>query len=179
MERKDINPKDYVNIDESNFNYELLRQANLVQSLTEVIAEAERDLMRRRENYKDLVRAELGDKIRSDPAKYGCGKATVAEVEAAIVQQPEYRIAFEEFINAEYEVTVLRGLDRALDHKKFSLEQLSWREGKGLYSEPNVSSERRTDTSTQARKEQEEYLNREEKPEGETTRRSRFSGKKD
>ena len=112
-------------------------QPTIYQMHADEAAEDERDRDRAKANL-ELIEAELDTKIRRNPINYGLEKPTEGAVKATVPQQPEYKAALKEFIDARYTCDVSNNLVKALDHKKAALEYLAKLLIAGLYSKPTA-----------------------------------------
>lgn len=120
MEEKEFE-KD-LGIDPYALDEEWLKQPGLYMKYSSMAA----DIQKRRDQSKErleVIKAELDKKIRLSPATYvTVEKITESVVASTILVQPEYRIATDELIEANYELNMLQSAVRALDHKRSALE---------------------------------------------------------
>lgn len=91
------------------------------------------------ENAAKVCKAELGKKIRQRYEAYGLVKGTEAEIESAILTQPEYKAAVELVTQAEYEKDLIKSMVDALHDRRTELENLVQLHGQMYFAKPNTS----------------------------------------
>ena len=120
MEEKEFE-KD-LGIDPYCLDEDWLHQPGLYMKYSSMAADAQK----RRDQLKErleVIKAELDKKIRLAPSDYvTVEKVTETSIASTILVQPEYRIATDELIQANYELNMLQSAVRALDHKRSALE---------------------------------------------------------
>lgn len=75
-------------------------------------------------NALKAVEAVLYLRISSEPEKYGLPKTTEAAINAAMVLQAEYKEAQRNLIKAKFRLDMREAAVKAIDDKKFSLQDL-------------------------------------------------------
>lgn len=142
--KQELNYEQDVSIDESALDVEWLKQPTLVRLYNQEVAERKRQLAKLNEQLV-ILRAELTRKINTNPEEYGISKTTVDVVNSTIVIQEEYQDLKNQIIESEYELEIVMGGSRALDHKKTSLENLVKLFGQNYFAGPtsprNISKE--------------------------------------
>lgn len=116
---------------------DFLSQTRRMQRATDKQAEAKKDLAEAEAEFK-AVAAELKNKIRSHPKKYGADKATEGAINELVILQPEYQEAQQQVIEAQYLVDLLGGEIRTLDDRRRTIEGLIQLHGQGYFAKPKV-----------------------------------------
>lgn len=111
----------FLDIDVDNLDKELQKQAPLVKSWSDRLADAQLDMNEAKAKF-ELVKAELYLAISDKPELFGLEKSTVQAIEACVVTQEAYQKAQRRFNRKKHAVDVLKGTVEALDNKKKSLE---------------------------------------------------------
>lgn len=119
-----IDAENMMSIDRLALDKEWLRQPGLYASISLQLAEARSELDMAKSNII-LVDAEVDQKVRANPERYGIEKITEKPVAAAVAMHSKMKKAQEEFLTAKYEVDLLVGLQQALEHRKESLKALT------------------------------------------------------
>lgn len=133
---EDTNAKSkFFEIDKLRLDSEWVEQPKLFHKYSTRLADAKEELERAKA-HKDVVEAELGRDIRSDPAKYDLPKVTEGAVEACILLQPSYQAALDQVIKSRHNVDLLQAAVDTLDHKKKALESLVYLHGQDYFSAP-------------------------------------------
>lgn len=117
---------------------EWVNQPSLFFKYASLLAEA-REEFERAKNSFELVRAELDQKVRSDPPRYGIHKLTEAAVSAVVPTLGEYQKAREELLAAKHKVDILEAVVTAMEHRKKALEKLVDLYLAGYFSYPRSS----------------------------------------
>lgn len=151
--------KDDLTIDRFALDDAWVLQPTLFQVSADRASEDERDKDRAKANL-ELIEAELDTKIRKNPAQYGVDKPTEASVKATIPQQPEYKKALKEYIDARYVYDVSNNLVKALDHKKAALEYLVKLMIAGFYSKPTADKSTQEELRERSTERQMDVLNK-------------------
>ena len=131
-------------IDLRRLEYELARQADLVNEWGRALGEAESDLDDLK-TEQELVEAEVAYAIRRDPERYMATKSKLSEtmINKIVPMQPEYQDAAKAVNQAKRKVAYLKATVKALDHKKSSLESLVKQQLAGFFAEVKIPRERR------------------------------------
>jgi hypothetical protein len=132
-----VRVRSFTDIDVLNLEKECADQATLYREHAELLAEANFE-MDEASAELDVVKAELGFAIRAAPKKFGVERISEKAVEEAMVLQPEYQDAKKAVNSAKRAVGILKAAVGGLDHKKQSLENLTYLQGQGYYAEPKV-----------------------------------------
>lgn len=113
-----------IQIDMNSLHKEWQKQPQLYADWSE----AHCDAIARRDSFKikcDIKHSILSTDIRNNYGKYGLDKKpTEAQVEALIINNPEYQKMQEELAALNKEVNMLQAARTALEHKKRALEGL-------------------------------------------------------
>ncbi|MCJ7747871.1 MAG: hypothetical protein MUP27_09010 [Desulfobacterales bacterium] len=110
-------------IDPFMLDEEWLRQPGLFMKYSEAAAEAQRvrDLVKEK---VDVIKAELDQAIRKDPAKFGLEKLTETVVAGTILLQPKYVEVADALVEANFKLNILQSAVRAFDHRRSALENV-------------------------------------------------------
>jgi hypothetical protein len=87
----------------------------------------------------DALQAELSNKIRKRPQRYGLEKITEASLNAAVVLQPEYQERSAALVEARHGQEIAQAVVWALECKKRSLTLLVELHGMGYFANPKIS----------------------------------------
>ncbi len=139
-----------IEIDESALDVEWVEHPRRMLKYCEMSARANREMALAKEAL-DVVRAQLDQKVRSDPDSYGvvAGPRGITEggITAAILVHPEYEVANRRCLDARYECDIATGVVHAFDHRKTALENLVRLHGQSYFAGPaiprNLAEERR------------------------------------
>lgn len=107
-------------IDEQRLDREWLGQASLYAYWSDRLAEAQHALDMAKVQA-DIEKATLERDIRTAPDEFGLQKATEASIAAAVLLQPEYKIAQARLAERAKVVAHLRGYITAIEHRKRAL----------------------------------------------------------
>jgi len=131
-------------IDLHRLEEEWAMQPQLYMKYSELAAQAQLDRDKAKERL-DVVRAEIDDKIRTEPLVYGAPvdksgnpKLTEAWISGTIILQPEYSEQVGKINNLNYEMNILRSAVTSFDHKKKALENEVTLWSGGYWSAPNL-----------------------------------------
>lgn len=126
-----------VSIDPDALDVEWLEQPRLMVRYSQYLAEKRQEVDQAKTRM-DIVKAELDQRIRTDPEKFDISKVTEGAINAAITTHPEYNEAMEELTTAQYEMNMAQGAVRAIDGKKDALENLVRLYGQQYFAGPKV-----------------------------------------
>lgn len=87
----------------------------------------------------DVLKAELDNRIRETPAKYGLEKVTESAIKAAIARDKDYNEKLKQIRELRHEMEMANAVLRALEHKKRSLTLLVELRGQGWHATPKTS----------------------------------------
>jgi len=107
-------------IDIYNLEEECRNQPVLHQEVSEAVADAKRRA-KTAAKHVEFVKADLLNRIRREPEKYGLSKVTETSVDAAAVVQPVYQEAIRKMLDAEEYASALAGLEVAMMQRKSML----------------------------------------------------------
>ena len=125
-------------IDESALDVEWLGQASLMFRYSKELAKAEREIARLKEKQA-VVKAELDRDIRLVPEDFDIKvKVTEAVVSNTILFQEEYKTITNELIEAQYEVSMIKGAVNAIHQRKDALQDLVRLHGQRYFAGPSV-----------------------------------------
>ncbi len=130
-------------IDPYNLPEQWEEQPVMMLDFGEQAAKAAREVRRSKANL-DLVRAEMAQRIRRRPLKFGLKRVTEAGVAEAVLLTPQFQVANEEYITAQYRHDFYSSCVRACEHRKKSLEWESQFQQMGWYGTPQNGEARRT-----------------------------------
>jgi len=103
-------------------------------------------------NNMEVVRAEIDQRVRTDPSAYGIKKLTEAAVSAVIPTLPEYKRVRKHLLDTKHKVDIYESVVGALEHRKKALEKLVELYLAGYFSEPKVRGELEGEELEDARK---------------------------
>lgn len=132
-----MNYEQDLKIDESGLDVEWLRQPQLILKYSKIAAEKRKEIDLKKEAL-NIIRAEIDRAVRTDPEAYDIIKITETVVVNTIAEQPEYKAANQEVIEANYEYDMARGALQALEHKKTALENLVRLFGQSYFAGPTI-----------------------------------------
>lgn len=141
---------DFLIIDEHSLDKEWVEQPRLSFKYSEKLADAQLALDEA-EDELSIVAAELDKSIRASPEDYEIDKVTEPAIKAAIPLQEEHRTALATIRTCKHRVNILKGANKAIDHRKRALENLV-----DLYGQNYFSSPRAPDGAKEAMEEVEE-----------------------
>lgn len=126
-----------IEIDQNALDQEWIAQPVLYMRYAELEAEARRT-MDEEKVRSDVVRAKLDAKIRENPEDYGISKVTEGSILSAIQQDEDYLESQTALRTAKYQLDMISGAVRALDHRRKALENLVYLHGQSYFSEPST-----------------------------------------
>jgi len=126
-----------ISINPDALDCEWVKQAQTFFKYAELVAGA-RDRTDRLKEVLDVVMADMGLKIRKNPAAYGLEKITEGGIQSTILLMPEYTKINDRLATAKYELEILVAAVRALDQKKAALENLVRLQGQNYFAGPEV-----------------------------------------
>ena len=85
----------------------------------------------------ELVKAKLGKNIRENPEAYKLRKNTNDAVSEVLICQDLYQEAYNEIIEAQYEVDLIKAVTAAINDKKYALQDLVQLYLNEYYAEPS------------------------------------------
>jgi len=100
-----------------------------------VEAQAIRDLAREK---RDVVAAEVEQRIRTDPSRFGIDKPTESAIKVQVILHPDMKTMEEEYLQAVADSKLLEVAIQALEHRKRALENLTQLFLAGYYCRPYV-----------------------------------------
>ena len=124
-------------IDEDALDFELLGQADKMVKYSRMLAEAQRDRDLSKESL-DLIKAEIDLDIRDNPKNYKLAKITEAAITNCILMEEEYQTAQKEWNEANFQVNVMQGVIKAIEHRKSALENLVKLYGQNYFAGPSI-----------------------------------------
>jgi len=124
-------------IDEQGLDVEWLKQPSLMFKYGKHGAQAKLDMDHAKEDL-DVTKAQLDRDVRAFPDNYGLNKLTETIVANTIINQPEYKDANDQYLNAKYEYDMAMAAVRAIDQKKTALENLVRLHGQQYFAGPSV-----------------------------------------
>jgi hypothetical protein len=129
-------------IDKNNLDEEWRNQPLLAWKYTEIYAQAilERDQAKA---HLELVSASLFKDITQDPTSFGV-KGTDAAAKNAVLEQPDYVVALDDFNQKNKNMNVLRGAVDAIAQRRSALENITKLFLSNYYAEPYISDKAKT-----------------------------------
>ena len=134
---KGINYEEDMAIDNTALDVEWLSQASLMMKYVRLSAEAKR-VMDNQKEAVDIIKAQLDKEIRTSPELYGILKITEMTVYNAILENPRFLEANQEYTNARYESDMAYGAVRAIEQRKTALENLVRLYGSSYFAGPSI-----------------------------------------
>jgi len=128
------NYKEDLQIDENNLEYEWKRQASLYEEWGEKAANAHFEKDKKQEKLA-LIKAKLDTEYRK---KLKEDKPKEAEILSNVLQDPRYMEASNDYLEAYKTAKVLDVAEKAFDHRKRALENLTKLFLNNYYAEPYV-----------------------------------------
>jgi len=127
-----------IEIDETSLDIEWLEQPKLFMQYSRHLA----DMRRRADETKqtlDIVRAEIDRDAREDPEKFQItGKVTEGAITSAVLTNDKYKKAYQDFLDAKYEMDMALSAVRAFEQRKDALENLVRLHGQEYFAGPRV-----------------------------------------
>jgi hypothetical protein len=126
-------------IDEGSLDVECLDQPSLMFRYSKALAKAEKDVSLLKEKI-GVEEARLDRDIRTNPTKYKIGdiKITEAVVSGTILVLPEIRKLRVDVIEAQYEVSMIKGAVDSVRQRKDMLQELIKLHGQNYFAGPSV-----------------------------------------
>lgn len=124
-------------IDESQLEKEWVNQPSKYREYADKLAAARKKLADRKAEL-DVVEADLKQRIRKQPQKFGIDKVTEGAINEVVTLNKEYQNALSSVNDAKYLVDLYDGTTTALEHRKKALESLVFLWGQGYFAEPKV-----------------------------------------
>lgn len=139
MEEREINIDRDLRIDETGLDVEWLNQPSLMFKYSREFARAEREVSRLKEKIK-VERAKLSKEVRLNPERYIKGdiKVTEAVYHGIIDTHQTIRDLEAELIEAEYEVTMVKGAVESVKQRKDALQDLVKLHGQNYFAGPKM-----------------------------------------
>lgn len=109
-----------LDINESNLDYEMLKQPGLYSYYHALMCYAKNQVSERERN---VMQIEAG--IRKGSKQGSTTKVTVKDIDAMVFSSEDYKQATQELDKANFKYELLKGLVRALEHKKDMIVQVS------------------------------------------------------
>jgi len=125
-----------VQIDEYNLDRECISLSEDYLQAAVAAADAKRELGAL-ENELSVMQADIGLRIRKDPASYGLEKVTESSIQSMVLMQTgelTQRLA-----DARHDLEIKQALVWAMEHKKRALTLLVELHGMGYFSAPKIS----------------------------------------
>jgi len=110
-------------IDVNRLDVEWLQQPMLYAKYGELLVEAQEKYNKLKDKL-DYIKGKLFHAIKTDPASYGIDKPTDTAIMTKISTIPEYRKVLRNLANAKKEVDYLQVALRAVEQRKYTLENL-------------------------------------------------------
>lgn len=131
---------DFFDIDPNNLVRECCFQPKLFFKYASELADAEKRESESRA-AREVVRAEVGLKIRLSPGKFGLGKLdkiTEAVITGKILKHPKYIKAQKKRLVRKKKTDMLKAAVNALNHRKSQLENMTRLHGQNYFAVPYV-----------------------------------------
>jgi hypothetical protein len=126
-----------ISIDENALDIEWLEQPSLVFKYSQWSAKCKLEVDRASEKL-NIIKAELDQKVREDPEKYGVSKVTENAISNAIISHSKYQDAKADYLDKKYEAEMAQAAVWALNDKKAALENLVRLNGQNYFAGPSV-----------------------------------------
>jgi len=122
-------------IDESALDLEWLNQPSLFMKYAKNAAKAQMELDHAKQSL-DIAKAEADKEIRENPEKFDLVKATEVAIANTILIHPQYKEAYDAYLEAKYECEMARSAVTAFDQRKNALEYLVKLLGQNYFAGP-------------------------------------------
>lgn len=126
-----------IEIDETALDVEWLEQPSLMLKYARYSAESRRALEEAKQSL-DVARAEIDKQIRERPEDFGILKVTEGSIQSAILTEPQYKSAYQAYLDTKYESDMSQGAVRAFEQRKEALENLVKLHGQQYFAGPKV-----------------------------------------
>lgn len=128
---------DFHKVNKYRLDREWMIQPRMYRYYADKAAEAKSRLSHAK-TEKEVTEADIQDKIRKNPKKYGIERVTDKAIGCTVILQPEYQKAAKRVIRAQYELNILDVALSTLDHRKTCLENLVKLFLSGYFAKPKV-----------------------------------------
>lgn len=128
---------DFLKIDEHRLDWEWLRHSEIYAQHAIRAAKSQRTRDTAKSDL-ELTIAEVDDRIRAQPLKYGIEKITEGAVKAAVAKHPRVVQSQSDLNDAQYRFNVRNAMLNALEHKKRALTMLVNLYQSNYFSDPKV-----------------------------------------
>jgi len=133
--------KRILNVDKNRLDEEWLEQPRLRFAFHEALADANAAVERAEANIK-LMDAELDKEIRLCPSEFNFEKApTEPGIKATILSHERHQEAFENWVNSKHEADVLMACVKAIDDRKYALQDLVRLRLANYFGDPTLKSD--------------------------------------
>jgi len=133
----EINYDKDVSIDPDSLDTEWLAQPQLMIKYSRISSAARRSYEAAKMDL-DIIKAELDQQIRMDPAKFEIPKLTEGAIQSAILTSKKYKGGMDALHEAAYEMNMASAAVQAIDAKKGALENLVRLHGMQYFAGPKV-----------------------------------------
>lgn len=133
----ELNYEQDMYIDPEGLDICILEQPTLMMKYSRILAQAEKISDQAKEKL-DQVTAELDNKIRTKPGRFGVEKVTEGAVKAVILTRPRYQESNAELMEAKYNAKVIQGAVKAIEQRKSALENLVKLHGQQYFAGPSI-----------------------------------------
>jgi hypothetical protein len=117
---------------------EWLNQPKLYYTWARHLADARRGVAEAKQRV-DVVKAECLRAIQADPAAFEVTKPTVDAINAAVLEQLEYKDAVAEHLELAHRADIIGAAVNALDHRRRALENLVDLHGQNYFATPRAA----------------------------------------
>lgn len=126
-----------IKIDPDALDIDSAEQPELMMQYGRHEAEMEKQFESKKQKL-DITRAELDSQIRKEPGKFGVEKITESVVSNTIIQQEEYKDAYDKYLEAKFEYSMAKNALRAFSSRDNMLANLAKLHGQQYFAGPSV-----------------------------------------
>lgn len=135
-----VNPKEALALDENQLDQEWIAQPKLYYDYAALVASVTRELDELK-NALEVTKAEIAQKIRSNPDAYGISKFSESALEKVVPLQQEVIGKQQELVECREKLDLAKAVVSALDHKKKALEKLVELIAMNYYARPRANTD--------------------------------------
>ncbi len=146
-------------IDKYALDAECMDQPRRFIHWAELLAEATA-MKDRSDQALEVTKAQVEQEVRINPEAFGIDKVTEAAIKSHTTTHPKVIKAYEEWVQAKYQVNILFAAKEALEQRKSMLENLVKLFLSGYWSDPKIKGEAKEVLSKEADNEQKRGLDK-------------------
>lgn len=143
MPKEKTTPVPSVSIDRCDLEREMIEAADKHLEATDLAAAAD-DKVTRLKHKRDVLKADISLKVRSEPDRYGVEKVTEGAIDAVILTDEEFQEHMDKLHKAMYEADQAAGLVDAFHTRKKMIEGLIQFQLAGFMAQPSGARQENT-----------------------------------